>query len=474
MDVGGRASVARQSGRPGLERLARIFLGSIFLFRLAFCALVYERPQLAIANDSDRYVPLANAILDGQGYGWNTDHPGELLNTAGYPLFLTGAFLVLGHNAGDVALAQLLATGSAALILYVLLLRRTGPRAAFLAAIMLLLDPLTILWSMTILTEAVFAAALGVSAVLLAAWAYSQNRWTLVLAGLFGALASLVKPLALPILAVWFVGLTFFPTRGGGPASRRMIAVVVRGLIFVLPTIILVGPWFVRNQLLWNCPTLASVDRVTLRDYMAAKVLAEVRHEDLEAIQAELQAQDPGVCPIQSGKYLQILRDHPATYARLHAAGTVPVLFATNFDRWLQYFGLEYALPDLWRPYLDGGWTGIARVLGEQMRDFPGAIALMLGLMGFQVVLYLLATAGVFSTLRGSSRPAKWIVALLVTAIAVLVFAPGQGGHERFRVPVQPMLAILVAHGGAVYAARTGLGRDAGSPRVALKSRNVP
>ena len=38
---------------------------------------------------------------------------------------------------------------------------------------------------------------------------------------------------------------------------------------------------------------------------------------------------------------------------------------------------------------------------------------------------------------------------MILSSIAVLVLAPGQGGHERFRVPVQPMLTILVSYGAA-------------------------
>jgi hypothetical protein len=46
-------------------------------------------------------------------------------------------------------------------------------------------------------------------------------------------------------------------------------------------------------------------------------------------------------------------------------------------------------------------------------------------------------------------------VALIMTlAIFVLVLAPGQGGHERFRVPVQPLLAILAGYGIAARAPR--------------------
>lgn len=429
------------------RRVFAAILGLLLLGRLSFAALVYAKPQLAIANDSDRYVPIANSILSGKAYAWNTERPGELLNTIGYPLFLAGVFATLGHDAGDVAIAQLLATGVVALLVFAVLTRWLGAAAAFLAAVLLALDPLTILWSMTILTETLFAVTLGIGAVLLAYWAHSQNRLVLAAAGLFVGLACLVKPFAMLIAAIWAVGLVLFPQQGDGAITRSLSWGIRRGLLFLLPPIVLVGPWFVRNALLWNCAALSSVDRVTMRDYMAAKVLSEAEHLDLGEAQKRLQEADPGVCPSHTAKYWQILLAHPGIYARLHIAGTVPVLIATNFDRWLQYFGTEYTLPDLWRPYMDGGLNGLISVIGQQLHEFPRGIGVMLALTLYQLVLYASAAAGTVAAFRAAPAATKWSAVVLLAAIFVLVLTPGQGGHERFRVPVQPLLAILIGYG---------------------------
>ena len=359
-----------QTGRKSNGALT-VVLVLVIGARLALACLVYARPELAVANDSDRYIPIANAILNGTAYSWTTAHPGELLNTVGYPLFLAGVFATLGSGSGDIALAQLALSGLLALCLYLLFARRIGGKAAFLGALLLALDPLSALWSMTILTETMFACTLGLSAGFLAAWAYDQKVRVLFLAGVCAGLSCLVKPLALLIAGVWAVALVLFAGGNVQQQTTNLATRIRRAAIFLLPTILLAGPWFVRNGLLWDCVTLSSVDRVTLRDYMAAKVLAEANHVRLDEAQAQLQAADPGVCPDQAGRYWGIILANPAIYARLHAAGTVPLLIATNFDRWLQYFGESYTLPDLWRPFLDGGW----RALGQVMRARAGQVA---------------------------------------------------------------------------------------------------
>jgi hypothetical protein len=416
------------------------------LARLGFATLVYARPELAVANDTDRYVPMAKAILSRQAYGWNTDHPRELLNTIGYPLFLAGVFALLGEEAGDVALAQLLMTGASALVLYFWLSRWMRATPVFLAAALLLIDPLTILWSMTVLTEALFAVTLGIGAALLVTWVRSRGRIALVLAGVCCGLACLVKPLAMLIIAIWTAGLLFFPWEGSSTRERLKSGVQL-GLLFVLPSVMLIVPWFVRNAILWDCPTLSSVDRVTMRDYMAAKVLAEAEHLELGQAQQRLQEDDPGVCPDQTVEYWKIILSRPDIYARLHAAGTIPVLFGTNFDRWLQYTGTDYTMPDLWRPYMDGGWKALVSAIGMELRDFPQGLGLMVALTLFQVVVYALGALGAIASLRLPAKAVRWSTIMLILAILILVLTPGQGGHERFRVPVQPLLAILIAHG---------------------------
>ena len=374
------------------------------------------------------------------------DHPGELLNTVGYPLFLAGVFGTLGHDPGDVALVQLAVSGALALIMYAVLSRWLGATGAFVSAAALLIDPLTALWSMTILTEAMFAVTLGLSALLLWAWVHSRSAVVLVAAGLLSACACLMKPFAMLIVAMWAAGVMLAPQADHVPIGSRPWRSTRLVMLYLLPSVLLITPWFVRNGMLWRCPALSSVDRVTMRDYMAAKVLAEVEHVSLDEVQQRLREADPGNCPTENSKYWEIILAHPAVYLRLHAAGTIPVLIGTNFDRWLQYFGEDYALPDLWRPYMDGGWNGLSRVIGEELRAYPQGIGLMVVLIGFQLCLYVLALVGALVALRSSPKVEGWAALMLLAAIFILIIAPGQGGHERFRVPVQPLLAMLVAY----------------------------
>ena len=440
------SQVPAQGGRRR-DGQAIAFLLAVIIARLAFAALVYARPLLALQNDSDRYIPMANGILSGQAYSWNTERPGELLNTVGYPLFLAGVYLVGGSAPGTVAIAQLLLSGALALALYLGLRSSVGIAAALGAAVILAVDPLTILWSLTILTETVFAACLGLGALLLVRWSASRRMQTLLLSGICLGLSAMVKPYALLILGTWAVAVALMPSDYDAAPLKNALRRLRGAGIFVLPALALAAPWVVRNTLLWNCPSLSSVDRVTMRDYVAAKVVGEYEHISLEEAQAQLRESDPGVCPGSNAKYLDVIIAHPQIYARLHLAGTIPVLLGTSFDRWIELFGVDYTLPDLWRPFMDGGPSEVASVLARQLNDFPAPVLLMVALIAWQLLIYALAVLGVLAYRGLNSIPIRWNIIVVAIGVLILMLTPGQGGHERFRVPAQPLLAILAAYG---------------------------
>ncbi len=415
--------------------------------RLGFAALAFARPELALQNDTDRYVPIARNILSGHAYAWNTSRPGELLNTVGYPLFLAGVYLIAGSAPGDVAAAQLLLSGALVVALFLGLRASVGDAPALFAAMILAVDPLTILWSLTILTETLFAVCLGLAAVLLVRWSTTTKWWTLALSGFCLGMACLVKPYALLLVLVWAAAILLRPSPGGAGHLKQLRAGMLGAAMLLIPVLALTVPWVLRNAILWNCPTLSSVDRVTMRDYVAAKVIGEYENIPLEDAQAQLQQTYPGVCPGGSAEYVEIIVSHPEIYARLHVAGTIPVVLGTSSDRWLEFFGSSYALPDLWRPFMDGGVAAVASVLGQQLIQFPGAMFVMAGLVLWQLLMYVAALAGLLAYRRADTMAIRWNIIVIGLSILVLVLTPGQGGHERFRVPVQPLLAILAAYG---------------------------
>lgn len=419
----------------------------VLFLRFGFSDLIYLRPDLAREPDTGRYVPIAERILAHEAYAWNTSYPAELLNSVGYPLFLAGVFLFVGSSPWEVGAVQLLLSGVLILILYFHLSGAVGTFPAFIAVLVLAFDPLTLLFSLTILTEILFAVLLGVASVILIRWANTEKTVSLLAAGFLLGIACLVRPMGQLLIGLWALAIFLFPDVRIGINTQSVIMRMKRVLLFVAPAVILIFPWIVRNGVLWDCPTLSSVDRVTLRDWLAAKVIAEYKAIPLSDALSQVNATDSGVCPKRGSEYVQIILTHPLTYGKLEIAGTIPVLFGTGSDRWLQLVGIDYQLPDLWNPFLTGGMTSVFQILRGELGRYPLGLILMGILIALQILIYAASLLGVMSLRKVRDPATRWGIILITVTTLILLLMPGPDGNERFRVPAQPLLIYLAAYG---------------------------
>jgi len=85
----------------------------------------------------------------------------------------------------------------------------------------------------------------------------------------------------------------------------------------------------------------------------------------------------------------------------------------------------------------------IVKRLAGSLADQPAvAAALILSLL-YQLFLYIAALLG----FRRLFRHQPWTIALFAATGAILILAPGVAGESRFRLPVQPILALMASVG---------------------------
>lgn len=198
--------------------------------------------------DSELYWKLALRVAAGEPFD---DGKRQVLRTPGYPVFLAGAIRLFGPSITGARHAQA-AVGSLSCVLLFLLVRRLlGTRAAKVAAAIAAVHPFAVFLSATLLSEALFTfAVLGQLLVLVRVIeALDQRdvcaptvRWEWA-AGLCGAAATLVRPswiLATPLVAGYLV------LRWWTRAERRFdrfFAAFFMLLAFCLG----MSPWWLRN-----------------------------------------------------------------------------------------------------------------------------------------------------------------------------------------------------------------------------------
>lgn len=234
-----RASAWRERLRR--EQTTLLWLLGIFLLGLGARALyvgVFVKFNSPPSYDGIFFDQLATNLLQGKGFVTAENLP-TAFRTPGYPLFLTGLYMLFGHSMfiarlGNIVLGALTAPLLFPLGVTLFLRRRIGWLAALFGAVY----PLLIYMTGELYSEilAIFLATLAL--VLYAAELRQPSRWRPAAAGLVIGLELMVRPnivFALPFLALWFFLCA--------PRARalKLVAWLVAGLALMLI------PWSIHN-----------------------------------------------------------------------------------------------------------------------------------------------------------------------------------------------------------------------------------
>jgi 4-amino-4-deoxy-L-arabinose transferase-like glycosyltransferase len=230
------------------RRAFLVILLTGFALRLIWAVLVPLQPT----SDGQAYDELAWNLASTGSYAWNT---GRLTAywPVGTPFIYSLPFRLFGHAFAPLAAMNVLA-GTAVLAMIVTVAKEWVPRPAALAA-----GALYAVWPSQIEFVSVLASELYFNlAVLLAMWAAFASpfrSWLVrgVVAGLFLAAASFIRPVALPLVAILPVTLIWTRrTRLKDLAAFTAAAAVVMALC--------IAPWALRNERVFGERVLISTN----------------------------------------------------------------------------------------------------------------------------------------------------------------------------------------------------------------------
>lgn len=430
-DVAGTAPAApRHSGGPGghpqpRRRTLWLVLGLALAVRLAFLALaIGDEGQLTTIADADEYTALAHDL--GQGYG---DSDGALFD-AGlrrpplYPVVLWAALAIGGNSLVAAMVPFVLLSVATVFLTHQLALERFGPRPAIWAALLLAVDPISIVWSTYPQPEVLFGFLLTAAVLLLVR---AVDRRSLPLAALGGVLvgaSALARPISLylsPLLALIVLALVWRPR----PRAVAMAAAVL------IPAVALTGSWILRNDATSGVPVFSTIEGKNLLFFRAAGTLAESEGISIAKARARLRTEQERRSPptdneaerskVQREIAVEVIRDHPLGYPPMALKGAGRLLIGPG----------RAALVNRVTGSDDGGRVGDGLTVA--------AWALLLVTFGITVV-------GTVVCLR---RPVRtWVLPLLV-AVYLVVASAGADAYSRFRYPVMPFIAMLGGLGAA-------------------------
>jgi 4-amino-4-deoxy-L-arabinose transferase-like glycosyltransferase len=474
-----------------------VLLGSLLLLALMVRLAFHFRSPAFVGKDSQSYfLP-----------GWELARaePFDLgqRRTPGYPLFIAGVILALGEELRSLALAQHFVGVATVGVTYLLGRIAFGRSTALAAGLLVALNGSLLIYERYVMSEALFTFLLSLT-VLAAVLAVRHWRpptdstrtwqhWRWLLVGLACGFAVLARPVAQVVLPLLVLTIMLAAGRNWR-ASLLGLAALTAGLLLVQ------GPWVLRNAIVKGNVAASTFGRTLIartayydREFVfavpgqphpdpfverARQIVQEgAKRRDSDGEIAGRLRQELDLDPVQVN---QVMRDiavaailrNPVHYAE-GSIEFVGVIFAGEEERLRDHWD-EYKDANPWDPRirdLVGGPTSAE--LAE--RSNANRLANL-----FQPARYSTALAALF--ILGAALALlvpRYRVALLPSAtVGVLLLAQAalDGPVERYRYPVDPLIA-LVAAGGllgtlslllALVRARAQLSPDPRQPAIGL------
>jgi len=416
-----------------IPRSAWTLIGVMVVVRLGFTLILGLDEARLIEPDSNDYLLNAEALLD-DGRFWSFPGSGEpeFERTPGYPLFIAAIFALSGRSVLAVALVQSVVSVLVAAPMFLLARRLFNEPVGIIAIILLLLDPLSMYFGSLVLTETLatllIVASTAVIALLVDRGQASMIRWSMV--GFLLAAATYVRPgqYYLPLLVV---ALLIWTGRRHGWGTGRTVSATVA---LLLPVLLLVGGWQVRNAEQIGSSRFSGIEAVNMMKYRAAGVVAER----------------------EGGDWREVRRELMDRYGPEFEGGSTGEYYDRMYDK-----GLEIVLEDpvsLVKVTAAGAWRGAvsfpANTEGMFERwNLPNLAPIRILIDYAMVPVWLLGFTGLLRSWRTAVNRAV-ILTLVIPVAYLFAMSSGPESYARFRVPIMPILWLFAA-GGLVVVAGT-------------------
>jgi len=470
------------------------------LVRVAWLSAFPTEPTAPV--DAEGFHLLAVNMLDGKGFaiGWDPPFCPTAVRTPLYPWFVAGVYSLLGRDPQHMVMVQILlevlaTAGAMALTreLATVVGAGTGRRstrvthvrcAMLLAGVLYAVNGTTQRFTGYLLSEALLLPLLPPALILTLRllrrppqrplWRPAVGR--VAAAGAIWGVILLVKPNGQYLVLAVGVLVTVRLCVAGRPRQGRGLGVAVA---FWIALMLMMLPWLVRNRLLLGRWTLSTAFDVNVARVSAVATQAALQSIDVEPWSEtweylyrtlELQAvpQLAGVpakelapCALQMvwqhrirDEALTLVATNAGTYLRVHLGGVLRSLLDPGHRLWYRIVtGEDWAstgvVPDIWQRM---AWSLKQWAVGDALEAIwlervwripPLAGALWWGLAAGRVTVGRLALRALCRLRRD-----KWAVLLLAGTVAYHILLPGPIAHDRFYVPVVPVVVALIACGG--------------------------
>ena len=399
---------------------------------------VYSSTPLSIERgDTSRYEePALNLLIHGSLAINPTDpHTTALSTTPIYSLFIAASYKAFGlNNRYSIIIIQILLSSLTLLIIFLTAKQIWSKRVAFIAMILMALEPLQTLYSQIILSETLFTLFLASSLFALSKLVLTQDkmRWALIL-GITITLATMTRPISYYLVFCFVLGLAVFKPY----VAKSWLELGRITLLILIPLLLTTTAWKVRNENLTGVSVLNDAMNETLLYYKAKGVLMIGKSLTQEEAHQEIVQQLPtGISTPkeqvdeESKLAKKIILNDPASYLKLSLRGLKAIIFGPGLTSQAQFYDHK-----------------------EEGRTNTGYKLWYLILIGygiaFMILSYLFSVYGFFRSIKKSTKQ-EMTLHLLMLGVVIYFFLISTGHiatDSRMRVPIIPIILLYASYG---------------------------
>ncbi|HEY4487585.1 MAG TPA: glycosyltransferase family 39 protein [Candidatus Paceibacterota bacterium] len=438
-----------------------VIIGAAILVRLAIFGYLWVQaePTYFILGDSNGYLRIANNLALGNGFSQFTDPP-YLPDSMRVPILPTilAASIYAFDSYVPLILLQILLSGVLIALTYLLARQvRASDRLSLIAAFLMAFEPYSVYISTSVVTETIFATLLIFGAYMALRFINNPQATFMVAASALFGLAALTRPIGefLPIILILVV------------CMRMRFREYPKYLaLAVIPFLIVIGPWLMRNHATFGVAALSSGGLqnafsdlggaiIGVRDHIPTPVAKQQIEEDyvrrhgieMATLQTDLSNGSP-----MFREAIGIIVSNPVP--TLKVLTSISITFFTH-DAWTYYLQRWNILPrytTLFSPsytlMTEGPVVAIRQSIEHAGLTLPTAILGRLFWLAISV-LFFVGIASLYLA-GGVSRVQALFLLSLVLYLLALSASVGFGINGRFRYPVNALFFTGAAIGGSL------------------------
>lgn len=392
-----------------------------------------------VGSDAVEYFKLSESILHGGFYTQdNINH--EVFRTPGYPILLAiskGIF----QTYWSIIFIQLLCTIGISILIYKICKRFLSDKWSIFAAILFLIEPSVIVYTITAASDIPFTFLFILSIYLI----FFRNISYLnsVLSGLLLGSATLIRPISLYFIPIVLILCFVFNFK-----KEKYTKLILNLVILIIFSSLILLPWLIRNNKLFHKVTLSSLPSYNLFHYNLPEYYSYTKNinpeEARNILKQDLSFKVVNDDELRRGEYIDVLGDISSKhikddfwgYTRFHIVKTIPFFISSSIknafvmkDAILGITESNIEYHNISGEILKGNIMEVFRILKSEWLYFVERM-----IWG---ILLVLALSSIFI------KDNRKISILFITIIMYFAILTGPVSYVRYRLPIQPFLMVL-------------------------------